>query len=968
MNSITMIWKKSPAAILLVVASALLALGHFEYKVRTLQNQDIVINVNKPYTEQNFSESEEEYITEINPAETLINNDASDNIFADVRSLYERGEYPAALTSLKQMPDVPENKQDTYLLYAGLIYTRLGEPSSAENQYLKLIELYPGSFAGHYNLGLLYFESARYSTAREIVTNSLKLAGGTARAKSFRLLGRIYLKLELPDSAAENFQEAILLEPADIQSRLYLAEIEWKWKKNYSAAGDYYDKVSRLNPESGELYIGMSEMEMSFGNYTGALEILYEAKPLVQENFGISLAVVKILIEKGDLQSALAECQNLKELYPNQTEPEFQLGRIYYQQRNFSRAEEAFRNSILLSGERSTEALNNLGLSLMSQQRWNEALEIFNEAINTDPLYATAYYNRGLVYLESGDPAGAVESFNQAITSNPDFSNAWYNLGIALAETGNITESINAYEKALLLEPDDLKSRLNLAVQYKRAGAVPAALEQYILVLRLNPEYASAWFNLALLQKSQGNAGDAEKSYRNALKLEPQQITYWLNLSVLLGEQERFSESIALLIESLEIHPDSPELRYNLGLQYKKNNQPEEAMKEWVLVSTISPDFSPVWKSLGYLYSDAGRHEEALIAFRNSIALSEDTYYLEYLLGKEYLALEAPSRALDHFEKALEGISDNAFLWLNIGRAYLKNGENDKSTEAFSSALKLDPKLEKYMRGDLELVDEEGQIYMTRLSEDPYNPLWYIRLSELYMNDNNYVDAEALLQKGLERLPYEQELSMLLADAYEAQGKTEDAEIVYRSLLPSENAEIWYRLALLYSGVQNWNEAEELLKNGLNLDSGHQKSLRLRGEILYELERYSESVESLEKAVRLLPDSGTAWIDLGKAYYRLKDYENSTRAFMEARMYSPDYIWSYIWLGRSLRREKKYEEAENAFLEGSTINKDEEQIWIGLGDLNRDLDKPEKARQFYEHALSLNPTSNTIRRRLESLD
>jgi tetratricopeptide (TPR) repeat protein len=85
-----------------------------------------------------------------------------------------------------------------------------------------------------------------------------------------------------------------------------------------------------------------------------------------------------------------------------------------------------------------------------------DAIIQYSNAIKSDPLYAIAYDNRGLLYLNRGDFVKAAADFSRAIELDPDFADAYLNRGIAYAlGTGQYVAAISDYAKAIELNPTD---------------------------------------------------------------------------------------------------------------------------------------------------------------------------------------------------------------------------------------------------------------------------------------------------------------------------------------------------------------------------------------------------------------------------------------------------------------------------------------------------------------------------------
>ena len=55
-----------------------------------------------------------------------------------------------------------------------------------------------------------------------------------------------------------------------------------------------------------------------------------------------------------------------------------------------------------------------------------EAIDIYNQAINLDPNYIDAYFNKGIVLNDLGRKEEAIELYNQAIKINDNNKNETY--------------------------------------------------------------------------------------------------------------------------------------------------------------------------------------------------------------------------------------------------------------------------------------------------------------------------------------------------------------------------------------------------------------------------------------------------------------------------------------------------------------------------------------------------------------
>ena len=115
------------------------------------------------------------------------------------------------------------------------------------------------------------------------------------------------------------------------------------------------------------------------------------------------------------------------------------------------------------------------GVAYLDRQRYDEAIAEFNKALEIDPNFADAYYNRGLANAKKGSFNEAISDYTKAIQINPDDSDFYYNRGIAYYKKNDFDPAISDYTKAIQIRPDP-------TVYYNRA-----------LVYYLKKEYDYAW-------------------------------------------------------------------------------------------------------------------------------------------------------------------------------------------------------------------------------------------------------------------------------------------------------------------------------------------------------------------------------------------------------------------------------------------------------------------------------------------
>jgi tetratricopeptide (TPR) repeat protein len=94
------------------------------------------------------------------------------------------------------------------------------------------------------------------------------------------------------------------------------------------------------------------------------------------------------------------------------------------------------------------------GNALFAIAQYKEAIECYSKAIQLNPNYANAYYNKGLALYNIGQTEAAIEYYDSVLKLQPNYAQAHYNKGLALTSLGKHMESVFCYDKAIKLYPN----------------------------------------------------------------------------------------------------------------------------------------------------------------------------------------------------------------------------------------------------------------------------------------------------------------------------------------------------------------------------------------------------------------------------------------------------------------------------------------------------------------------------------
>jgi lipoprotein NlpI len=179
------------------------------------------------------------------------------------------------------------------------------------------------------------------------------------------------------DRAIEDFNEAILLNPSDMDSYNYRAQV-------FSATG---------------------QLEKAIADFTVSIN----ARPTPEAYYERGIAFSK----KGETDKAIKDFTNAVTMNPRDFEAYTRLGILYGRNGSLSRAVESFDIAIELNPDYHF-TYGNRGHAYLLMGDHEKALEDFNKALDLNKNYTRAYVNRGNLYLTTGRRELALEDFQKA--------------------------------------------------------------------------------------------------------------------------------------------------------------------------------------------------------------------------------------------------------------------------------------------------------------------------------------------------------------------------------------------------------------------------------------------------------------------------------------------------------------------------------------------------------------------------
>jgi protein O-mannosyl-transferase len=169
-----------------------------------------------------------------------------------------------------------------------------------------------------------------------------------------------------------------------------------------------------------------------------------------------------VLVQKGQLDEAIAHYRDTLQMQPNWSDAEYNLGAALLRKGQVDEAILHCDRAVAMQPN-DPDAQVALGDTLVQNGRIDEAIAHYQKAMTVRPDHFLARYGLGHALLEKGELDSAIQHCRAALLIRPEDPDCHTTLAIALEEKGEAAEAIEHYEKALEIAPRSIPALTNLA-------------------------------------------------------------------------------------------------------------------------------------------------------------------------------------------------------------------------------------------------------------------------------------------------------------------------------------------------------------------------------------------------------------------------------------------------------------------------------------------------------------------------
>ena len=135
------------------------------------------------------------------------------------------------------------------------------------------------------------------------------------------------------------------------------------------------------------------------------------------------------------------------------------------------------KGKIIVLSTKSNEEYNNRMIEKYNLLKYEEAMKVFDRAIEENPQDYKVYYNRANAKSNLGRHEDALKDYDMSIELNPKYSDLYYNRGHVNYILGNHDDAMKDYDKTIELELQCIEEFLKypnelFALHQRRMGGI----------------------------------------------------------------------------------------------------------------------------------------------------------------------------------------------------------------------------------------------------------------------------------------------------------------------------------------------------------------------------------------------------------------------------------------------------------------------------------------------------------------
>jgi tetratricopeptide (TPR) repeat protein len=451
-------------------------------------------------------------------------------LYGQARIFLKQGQLKEAKTLLDRGAklDGAKDGEDRYRFGIALYDIAVGDTAAAENEALVALALNPTEPEYGTLLASIYEKRNVPALAIDAYERALAAPGMTPTAPLLHDLGVLYQKVERYNEARDRYQQAVAIDSTYAPALKDLAHL-YLLAKQYDRSAQIYLRYVLLVPGDVDALVELSQACGEIRMTAQALEAARAACAIDSTRTDARLAFARAAVQGRDKEAKSRAAVTYAE-FPDTS---------------FWRAtDHALFAALAIEAKDFPSARSSLG-----------------RAFALDPNLPEAYFQLGMLDLNTDRPDSAVVNLERAVALEPTSALYHLNLGIADFQARRTRDAIAPFRRALELNGELTVARVLLGQALAMSDSLGAAEVEYRKVLDVEPANARALRGLGFCAIRKARYAEAARMYEAAARAEPGNADGWAGLGNANLGLQNWEAAEAAFVKARAIDPNNPTMK-----------------------------------------------------------------------------------------------------------------------------------------------------------------------------------------------------------------------------------------------------------------------------------------------------------------------------------------------------------------------------------------------------------------------
>jgi tetratricopeptide (TPR) repeat protein len=491
------------------------------------------------------------------------------------------------------------------------------------------------------------------------------------------------------DGAIDALQKAIQLDPDAEDLRFMLAEIYSETGRLKEAKRTIEDILIR-NPESVKAHQVLGSVALGEGQPDVAADHFRKVLELDPDNQLMALKLSIALVRLGETGQAIDELKQIIVKNPESRPARLTLARLYRDMKLNTLAEEQYRYLIEVLGDYGQACLD-LGFMYEEQRDFEEALELFNQALQKNPHDLALRHHIARVYVSMQRYDDALRELELIVQLDAGDLDARRKIGLIYMEQERWDDAISLFRDLLEREPQLDPVRYYLGSALERKEQWQEAYEVFNTIPETSALYEDAVAHMGFLLMQMNRLDEAVALLESQMERSPGRPQVYYYLATIHLSQDQLNEALSVLERGVRQFPEDADLLYQQGITLERIGQHDQALEVMQRVVTLDENYTEALNFIAYAYAERDiRLEEALELAQRALSL-KPAAHIHDTLGWIYYRLERYEEARQSVEEARQALPDDEVVLAHLAEIYLSLGETAKARELCHRLLEINP-------------------------------------------------------------------------------------------------------------------------------------------------------------------------------------------------------------------------------------------------------------------------------------